>query len=418
MTSVSIDLFVMPEVEFEGRRLNVIAACVDRHSGWIVATAHHTKGLTAAQVAKTMYEQHWSPFGIPSIVTSDRGPHFAGAWWRQMCALHGVRHSFAQAHHHEANGRAESMGAQLQVRLRKLQAEEGLCWVEALPRAIRYIHDVPGQSGLSPYEILFGRSRPYAGIPYQPPTQHPDAIAFFEQQRQVDGQVAKALNELHEKRTAQLNNRRKELPALPVGSTCWYLRPRGRPGEKLGTYWIGPCRVVKREGQHSYQIEVQPGRQQAAHRSQLKEHTPDPLGKPLQLYHFKQAPEDVEAQPDEWLVEEIREHRCKNGDWEFKVKWQGSKQLTWEPLSHFFHRYSAPIIDYIANKDIKVDVVDQLRRHPQEEAMVSQLLAGDHKGQCWEGSDSDDGFSQDQGWLPPPTDWEWESGAVVVPISA
>ena len=33
MTSVAIDLFVMPEVEDDGQKWNVFAACVDRHSG-------------------------------------------------------------------------------------------------------------------------------------------------------------------------------------------------------------------------------------------------------------------------------------------------------------------------------------------------------------------------------------------------
>ena len=107
MTSVSIDLFTMRETEYDGVTYNVFAACVDRHSGWIVVTEHHTKGLTAAKVAKAMYNKWWAPHGIPSVVTSDRGPHFAGAWWRTMCALHGIRHAYAQAHHHPANGRAE-----------------------------------------------------------------------------------------------------------------------------------------------------------------------------------------------------------------------------------------------------------------------------------------------------------------------
>ena len=52
MSSVAIDLFVMPEVEQDGLKWNVFAACVDRHSGWCVATPHHAKGLTAAKVAK------------------------------------------------------------------------------------------------------------------------------------------------------------------------------------------------------------------------------------------------------------------------------------------------------------------------------------------------------------------------------
>ena len=55
MTSVSIDLFVMPECEYEGTTYNVFAACPDRHSGRMVVTEHHTRGLTATKVARAMY---------------------------------------------------------------------------------------------------------------------------------------------------------------------------------------------------------------------------------------------------------------------------------------------------------------------------------------------------------------------------
>ena len=52
--------------------------------------------------------------------------------------------------------------------LRKLNAEGGVNWVEALPRAIRMQHDLVGEGGLSPYQIVFGRERNLAGIPYEP----------------------------------------------------------------------------------------------------------------------------------------------------------------------------------------------------------------------------------------------------------
>ena len=386
MTSVAIDLFVMPEVEQDGGRWNVFAACVDRHSGWCVATMHHTKGLTAAKVAKEMYAHWWSPHGLPSILTSDRGPHFAGAWWRTMCALHGVRQGFAQAYHHEGNGRAERIGSQLQVRLRKLQAEESITWVESLQRAVRLHNDSPGPSGLSPYEILYGRHRPMAGVPYEPERMAEDAIAFFDRQAKVDAQVAKVMDDIHDKRNEQLNRRRRELQPLSVESKVWYLRPRGRPGEKLETYWIGPCSVKERRGEHSYVIELEPGRLQEAHRSQLKQHFDDAwIGKPLKMFHYRQAVQDMEAAPDEWNVEGIDGHRAgKDGYPEFCVRWEGSSERTWEPLRHFFHRYSHPVLEYCLRHDLRIpDLIDYLYKN-RPEAIVNEVK-----------------------WEAPPEDWAW-----------
>lgn len=397
MSSVSIDLFVMPEVEYEGQQWNVFAACVDRHSGWMVVTPHHTKGLTAEKVAKAMYNKWWSPHGIPSVLTSDRGPHFAGAWWRTMCALHGVRHAYSQAHHKPGNGRAEVAGAQLQVRLRKMQASDGICWMESLPRAVQQLHDVPGQSGLSPYEILYGRHRPYAGVPYSPPKQLEDAVAFFERQRLVDTKVAKTLNVLHAKRADQVNAQRRELKPLPVGSLVWYLRPRGRPGEKLETYWLGPSKVLQRVSDHSYVIELEPNRHQHAHRSQLKEHHEDPIGPPVKLFQYRQAREDVEAGPHDWIVQKITGHRRgPNGDPLFEVLWEGSKQPTWEPLRNFFHRYNQMVIDYCRDNRINVDLMDYLRRNPpdDEDAVVAHVMAE---------KVAETGVS----WEEPPLEWTW-----------
>ena len=182
MDHVAVDLFAMPEITLEGKTYDTMALCVDRESGWIVATPHLNKGLTAEKVARTMYKQ-WEMFGIPSRIMSDRGPQFAAAWWKTMCAALGVRVAYGQAYHHQANGRAEAAGQQVIRCLRKLVAdeeEEGAAWVDLLPKALRFIHDMPGEGGLSPYEIVFGRHRPLAHLPYPVEKPAPDAVSFME----------------------------------------------------------------------------------------------------------------------------------------------------------------------------------------------------------------------------------------------
>jgi hypothetical protein len=108
--SVSIDIFDMPNATWNGESFDAMAVCVDRGSGWTVAVPQLRKGLTAKKVAIAMYRDWWEPFGIPSIITSDRGPQFAGAWWTTICAQVGIRRAYSQAYHHQANGRAEVIG--------------------------------------------------------------------------------------------------------------------------------------------------------------------------------------------------------------------------------------------------------------------------------------------------------------------
>ena len=119
MDSVALDLFAMPAVEHGGKTFDYMAVCVDRHSGWMVATPLQGKGLTAEVVAKAMYRQ-WDMFGVPSVVSSDRGPQFSSAWLETMCAAIGVRRAYGQANHHQANGRAEVGGQRVMNVLSKL----------------------------------------------------------------------------------------------------------------------------------------------------------------------------------------------------------------------------------------------------------------------------------------------------------
>ena len=174
-------------------------------------------------------------------------------------------------------------------KLRRLQAEDGLSWMEGLQTSVRWIHETPGEGGLSPYEVLYGRSRPYAGLPYKALNRLDDAVAFFKRQEEVDQKVARVLQEVHQHKAYVINKKRKELPVLKVGQMVWWLRPRGRTGEKLQTYWIGPCVVRGRQGEHSYLVEVEPGRMHEVHRCHLKEHKEDLHGVPLKLYRYRQA---------------------------------------------------------------------------------------------------------------------------------
>lgn len=178
MAHVAIDVFSMPPARAEGKTYDCVVVCVDRHSGWIIANPEQMQGLTGSKAAKGLLSM-WSIFGIPSKITSDRGPQFVSAWWKTMCAHLGITHIYSQPYHHQANGRAERAGQQIIEVTRKFCADNRKNWLELLPRVLNVIHDTPGVAGLSPYQILFGRERHVANVPYNPPRECDDAVQFF-----------------------------------------------------------------------------------------------------------------------------------------------------------------------------------------------------------------------------------------------
>ena len=171
----------------------------------------------------------------------------------------GIRQAFAQAYHHQANGRAEAVGRELQRKLRYLHETcPKLTWVEALPVAVQKIHDAPGESGLSPYEILTGRNRNLAGVPLPVERECQDALDFLQRQKDVDQAVAKILNEKHAKATERENATKKEPEPFAEGDVVWFHRPPSHTADKALPRWVGPCRVLQRTGMRSYIIEIKP----------------------------------------------------------------------------------------------------------------------------------------------------------------
>ena len=234
--SVSIDIFSLPTVEWEGSEFDCLVLCVDRLSGWMVAKPSMKLGLTAEKAAHLMLDDGWNIFGIPSIVTSDQGPHFVGIWWKTMCQRLGVRQVFSQAHRPQANGRAEVAGKHLIMTLRKLNAEKAINWMEALPHTLRLIHDTSGPSGLSPYQIVFGRERNLGGLPWEGSEWAEEAEDFFGRMRELDREVASILDTQHTQVKDRVNRDKRDSHPFKVGQLVLLARPKQVWGNKMRTW--------------------------------------------------------------------------------------------------------------------------------------------------------------------------------------
>ena len=221
----------------------------------MVARPSTKLGLTAKKAANLMLEGSWDTFGVPTQITSDMGAQFVGQWWRTLCARLGIRQAYSQAHRPQANGCAERAGQQIIELLKKLNVEQNVIWVEALPRVLVQYHDVVGEGGLSPYQIVFGRDRLGLGVPYPPERSCEDAESFLDRMRMRDEFVAQRLNAKHLLAAEQVNKGRKARADFAVGDKVWLLKPKSLSSQaKLEARWVGPMRVVHRLGRSSYSV--------------------------------------------------------------------------------------------------------------------------------------------------------------------
>jgi hypothetical protein len=180
----------------------------------------------------------------------------------------------------------------------------------------------------------------------------------------IDKKVSKILNHIHQVQSNRVNQTRKEMESLQIGSQVWYRRPENS-GEKIDSRWIGPGLIKAREGDHSYIIEIKPGKEMKAHRSFLKLYNePKIFGKGIPLYFFRRTEKIEDALPDEFEVERILAHRKKDGEWKFLTKWAGYEpgEETWEPVKNFIHRYSSELIRYCNAQKIQIDLMKELQK--------------------------------------------------------
>ena len=175
------------------------------------------------------------------------------------------------------------------------------------------------------------------------------------------------LNELHEKAIARYNATKVIPEVFQLGDTVWFKHPENS-GNKLDTRWIGPCKVISRKGANSYEIQVKENKIMDVNVGDLKRFVKDRFnGNPVPLFYHRRTVTDLEAAPDEGIIDKITGHRVdRDGKYWFRVKWEGlsDSDSTWEPINSFFHRYSAPLIAYGQKQNISLNIFKFLSPEP------------------------------------------------------
>jgi hypothetical protein len=109
-------------------------AVVDRTTRWPEAIP--LASTTAADYAAALLQGWIQRFGVPNIITSDRGPQFTSSLWASLCSLLNISHTQTTAYHPQSNGLVERFHRRLKDALRARGAGAdwfrtflGYCWV-------------------------------------------------------------------------------------------------------------------------------------------------------------------------------------------------------------------------------------------------------------------------------------------------
>ena len=146
-------------------------------------------------------------------------------------------------------------------------------------------NDLPGESGFSPHQLLFGRKRLGRGPGL--PTEHEseDMVAFMDRMRSIDELVANRLRSAHETRKATCDKKRLEPHYYWVDTRCWDKKTPSAPKEQPRFH--GPCKIVAVEGPAIYRVEVGQGSHRLCAADWLKRYYAPLIGRPWPLHYTK-----------------------------------------------------------------------------------------------------------------------------------
>ena len=225
-SAINIDL-VRPLPQCEGFRY--LFTIVDRATRWPEALP--VKDMTAAA-----FISGWvSRFGVPAVVTSDRGAQFCSSFWGNVCNILGVKHNRTTAYHPESNGLVERFHRRLKDALRTRAV--GSSWLAHLPWTMLGLRTAPRErSAISPAQYVFGTA---LSLPAQ----------FISDQG-----FGEVIHHRLSSRTAEkpVHNRRQQ-PALEKeldNAECVFIRDDSAAVPPLEPRYKGPYRVVERGAGH------------------------------------------------------------------------------------------------------------------------------------------------------------------------
>ncbi len=206
---------------------------IDRSTRW--AEAVPMRSTTAVECANAVIAAWVSRFGVPDVVTSDRGPQFTSAVWAVLCNKLHIQHLQTTAYHPQSNGMVEWFHRQLKDALRAREC--GAEWAAHLPWVLLGLRAAPKEdSAISSAELVYGS-------PLRLPGQLPDKSAVAE-----GTAVPPAVHEGLPTRQQRSGGEpaRPTIPEPLRGATHVYVR-RGNAGPPLTSLYSGPYVVRRRE---------------------------------------------------------------------------------------------------------------------------------------------------------------------------
>jgi transposase InsO family protein len=210
---------------------------IDRSIRWCGAVP--LRSTTADNCAATLISGWVAWFGVPAVLTSDRGVQFSLVVWGSFTAKLGVQHAMTTAYHPQSNGMVERLHRRIKDALRARLSTAA--WPQHLLWVLLGLRSCPWEdSGLSSAELVYGS-----------PLTLPSVVVAGQER------PAKYFVELFHSRLSSFSPLPTQQRAVGGGSSklhsARYVFVRAPPG--LTPAYRGPFRVVE-SGEKVFKVQL------------------------------------------------------------------------------------------------------------------------------------------------------------------
>jgi hypothetical protein len=272
-------------------------------------------------------------YGFPDVIGSDNGREFRNGLMHTLTQALSINHRFSTPYYPQSNGAAEQSVKLVKETLRKECGNDTSDWDEHL----RYVQllcnlKVRDRTASTPFSLMFARQVDVnpRNDPKQKNKKTPVSVEeLVKRAEHMADIVFPAITERTDKIIAEYNKKfdgKHYLIDIPIDTPVMIKIPGGRP-TALSPLYTGPYTVVRRTSAGTYV---------------LKDESNELLHRDYVPSELKVVSMDESAIEEELFeVEEIRDHKDKDGQRLYLVKWvgYGERENDWLPAESF----SSPI---------------------------------------------------------------------------
>ena len=239
---------------------------IDRFTRWPEAIPINK---TDAASIGSAFALNWvARFGVPSDITSDRGPQFTSEIWRAMAESLGAKLHHTTAYHPQSNGLVERFHRSLKAALRARLTTPA--WMDELPWVLLGLRTAPkNELGASVAEMVYGEPLVVPGT-FVGPSNGPEASDHLQRMREIAGRLVPAPDAWHGVKSAANDRGLDEAEFVFVRRDVMH--------GPLQTPYTGPYRVLAKKEKY---FSIQCGeRQENVSMDRLKPAKAEP-GRPI-----------------------------------------------------------------------------------------------------------------------------------------